>query len=280
LPRSGRAGRPPGAPRRERGTTRGDLSNIGVRARAERREGRLRSGAPYLVPGGLTLLAAGLVALSWGRLASCGGSLASPETQLQRALAAQRRAQVDDVYGFRAGGTLELGSVRFADVSPTVERDRATVVAMVSAEGRATWRDQVATLAYLGRERFHMKPCAIALWCGEGDQFDRLRGVLSALFRRHDAWQTRDAEAYGRLLAPGYQDRGEDRVAAAGRLARALAAAPPRARVLGWQIRVERDAAEVGEDLELALAGGGTRRERHLYRLVREGERWLFSAGT
>jgi hypothetical protein len=232
------------------------------------------------VPGTLALAAAALAWLGWGRLASCAGSLESPETQIRKALTAQTRAQVDDVYGFRAGGTVELSPVRFEDVAPEVQGGRATVVAMVSAEGRAAWRDQAAAVVYLGRERFHMKPCAIALWCGEGDQFDRLRGVLTALFRRHDAWQTRDPEAYGRLLAPSYQDRGEDRAAAAARLARTLAVDPPRARVLGWQIRVERDQAEVGEDVELAQAGGERRRERRLYRLARQGERWLFVAGV
>ncbi|HET9595400.1 MAG TPA: nuclear transport factor 2 family protein, partial [Anaeromyxobacteraceae bacterium] len=232
-----------------------------------------------LVPAALAA-AAGLAAwLAWPHLASLGGSLESPETQLRRALAAQTRAQLDDVYGFRSGGTVELSPVKFDDVAPDVRGDRATVVAMLSAEGRAAWRDQAAALSYLGRERFHMRRCAIALWCGEGDQFDRLRGVLTTLFRRHDAWQTRDAEAYGRLLAPGYRDGGEDRAAALARVTGALGPAAPRARVLGWQVRIERDAAEVGEDLELAGPADALRRERHVYRLAREGERWLFVSG-
>jgi hypothetical protein len=169
--------------------------------------------------------------------------------------------------------------MRFEDVAPTVEAGRATVVAMLSAQGRAVWRDQAAAVVYLGRERFHMKRCAIALWCGEGDQFDRLRGVLTALFRRHDAFQGRDVAAYARLLGDGYRGGGEDRAAAAARLARQLAAERARARVVGWQIRVEREAAEVGEDLELSAEGGEERRERRVYRLAREGERWVFVGG-
>jgi hypothetical protein len=244
-----------------------------------RREPRVAgSGAPYLVPGGLALVAALLAWVFWARLASCGASLESPDTQIRKALAAQARAQLDDVYGYRAGGTVELAPLRFDDVAPSVEGGRATVVAMLAAEGRVVWRDQQAKLSYLGRERFHMKPCTIALWCGEGDQFDRLRGVLLALFRRHDAFQGHDAAAAARLLADAYQDRGEDRAAAAARLAREVPAAPP-ARVLGWQIRVERDGAEVGEDLERGQ-GGDARRERRVYRLVREGERWVFTAGA
>jgi hypothetical protein len=234
-----------------------------VRRREPRTGG---SGAPYLVPGGLALVAALLA------------SLESPETQLRKALAAQTRAQLDDVYGYRAGGMVELDALRFDDVAPTVEGGRATVVAMLAAEGRVVWRDQQAKLSYLGRERFHMKPCTIALWCGEGDQFDRLRGVLLALFRRHDAFQGRDAEAAARLLAERYQDRGEDRAAAAARLGREVPGAQP-ARVLGWQIRVEREGAEVGEDLERG-EGAGARRERRVYRLAREGERWVFTAGA
>ncbi len=261
---------------RRAGTSTGDLSRIGVKQEARLAGG---SGAPYLVPGGLALAAAVAAWLFWGRLASCGASLATPETQIRTALAHQDRAHLDDVYGFHGGGTVELYGVTFGDVAPSVERGRATVVAMLSAEGRAVWRDQEAKLAYLGRERFHMKPCSIALWCGEGDQFERLRGVLLALFRRHDAFERRDLAAYEHLLATGYREGPDDRAAVLRRLAGDLSRAAGRARVLAWQIRVERGAAEVGEDLELATQGGAPRRERRLYRLEREGERWVFVGG-
>ena len=109
------------------------------------------------------------------------------------------------------------------------------------------WRDQDAKLAYLGRERFHMRRCPGALWCGEGDEFDRLRGVLLALIRRHDA------------MLPGSRSP---------------------VRVLEWQIRVERLAAEVGEDVDVDGPGAEPRRERHVYRLRLEGDRWAFSGGA
>lgn len=272
--RSGRSGRRP----ERRATTPGDLSRLG--ARPEGPLATARSGAPYLVPAGLALVAAVAAWLSWGRLESCGAALATPETQVRRALAAQDRAHLDDVYGFRSGGTLELHPLRFDDVAPLVEGGRATVVAMLTAQGRAAWRDQRAEVSYLGRERFHMRPCSIAGWCGEGDQFDRLRGVLAALLRRHDAIATGDAEAFARLLAPGYADRGEDRAGAERRLRRELAGPPPRVRVVAWQIRVERDRAEVGEDREVAAAGSPPRRERRVSTLVREDARWLFLAGA
>jgi hypothetical protein len=233
------------------------------------------SGAPYLAPACLALAAAIAAWVFSGRLASCGTSLEAPETQIRKALANQSRAHLDDVYGFHAGGTVELHSVRFDDVAPSVEKGGATVVAMLSAEGRAAWRDQQARLSYLGRERFHMKPCSIALWCAEGDQFERLRGVLLALFRRGDALERRDAQALGRLLSVRHPPRD----LAAG-LAEPGPARPAQRRVVGWQIRVERDGAEVGEDSEIAPAGGETRRERHLYRLEREEERWLFVDGA
>jgi hypothetical protein len=209
-----------------------------------RRRFRFRSGAPYLVP----FLAASAAALAFwvwrAPLLAAGSSLSlqSPETQVRQALAHQDRAHLEDVYGFRAGGTLELVPVRYAEVVPVVEGGRATVVALLDAEGRAVWRDRDARVSYVGRETFHMKPCTIALWCAEGDQFARLRGVLRALFRHDDELRAREER-----------------------------------RVRAWQIRVERDGAEVGEDYEVAVPGGGSRTLRARYRLEHRGERWVFA---
>jgi len=112
---------------------------------AKRLGGRL--GAPYLLPIALTLAAGAGIWLLRGRVASLGTSIAGPDTQIRQALANQTRAHLSDVYGFRSGGTVELWPVRFADVVTSVERDRATVVAMLDAEGRAVWRDQAAALS-------------------------------------------------------------------------------------------------------------------------------------
>ena len=252
-----------------RRTSTGDLSRIGVSERAPLWRG---TGAPYLVPAGLALAAAVAAWVFAGRLASCGSSFEAPETQIRKALANQGRAHLDDVYGFHAGGTVELFSVRFDDVAPSVEKGRATVVAMLTAQGRAVWRDQQATLSYIGRERFHMKPCSIALWCAEGDQFERLRGVLLALFRRRDALERRDAAALARLASARHPPRD-------GSAQGDLGADAP-GRILAWQIRVERDGAEVGEDVEVDRAGTAPRPARRVYRLEREGERWLFADGA
>ncbi len=269
MPPSGSAGR--------RGPGASAGRGAGGRDRPTERLAR-RSGAPFLAPAAIAAAAAGALWLGWGRLATLGASLEAPETQIRKALAHQDRAHLSDVYGFHGGGTVELYPVRFSDVTPLAEPGRATVVAMLSAEGRVAWRDEQARLAYVGREEFHMRPCAIALWCGEGDQFDRLRGVLLALFRHHDALRGGDAEACARLVADGYRDGAEDRAAAVRRLALELPRRPRAVRVVAWQIRVDRAAAEVGEDVEVD-GSPGARRERHLYRLAREHDRWVFTAG-
>jgi hypothetical protein len=238
--------------------------------------------------------------------AGSGLSLQSPESQIRQALAHQDRAHLEDVYGWKAGGTLELTPVRYSEVVPEVVPDveggRATVVAQLDAEGRAVWRDQAATVSYLGRERFHMKPCKIALWCAEGDQFARLRAVMRTLFRRLDAARAGDAEAQVALSADDYREGATDRAALAARLRMDSATPRPGLRVRAWQIRVDRDVAEVGEDYEEeggeaeagaeagagrggAEAGAGrearheARQLRARYRLERRGERWVFAAG-
>jgi hypothetical protein len=199
---------------------------------------------------------------------------------VRQALAAQGRAHLEDIYGWKAGGTLELVPVRFTDVVPDVEGDRATVVAMLDAEGKAIWRDQAATVSYIGREQFHMRPCKIALWCAEGDQFARLRAVLRTLFRRLDAARGGEAATVASLAAPDYRDGETDRAALEARLRQELAVPRPDLRVTGWQIRVDRDSAEVGEDFvdpDVRHRGGGASRAR--YRLERRGERWVFTSG-
>jgi len=259
---------------------RSPTSDLGLGSRRFRPS--FRHGAPYLVP---LLLAGGAAAALWiwrGEIATAGSSLTleSPETQVRRALEHQNRAHLEDVYGFQSGGTLELVPVRYSEVVPQVEGNRATVVALLDAEGRASWRDRKAEVSYIGREQFHMKPCTIALWCAEGDQFSRLRGVLRTLFRRLDAEEGRDPAAYAVLVSAGYRDGSADRAALLARLGAELSRPPPGAvRLLGWQVRVDRDGAEVGEDREVTAPGGETRRARSRYRLVREGERWLFASG-
>jgi len=288
LPNSGSRPSPPPRPGSEPG---------------RRRRVSFRSGAPYLVP---ILVAGAAAAAAWiwrAELldAGSGVSLQSRESQVRQALAHQNRAHLEDVYGWKAGGTLELSPVRYSEVVPVVEGERAAVVAQLDAEGRAVWRDQSAAVSYIGREQFHMKPCKIALWCAEGDQFARLRAVLRTLFRRLDAARAGDAAAQVALAADDYREGATDRAGLTARLRKESASPRPGLRVRAWQIRVDRDGAEVGEDYEEAGAEAGAgrgpaeagagrgpaeagagREERPLrarYRLERRGERWVFAAG-
>ncbi|HSN89949.1 MAG TPA: nuclear transport factor 2 family protein [Anaeromyxobacteraceae bacterium] len=247
---------------------------------AGRREPRLpRAGAPYLFPIALTLLVGLAVWAGWDRLAALGTVLESPEAQVRRALARQDRADLEDVYGFRAGGTVRLHRLRFADVTVSAEGDRAEVVAVLEAEGRVAWRDEAATVAYVGRERFGMSPCRIWVWCADGRQFASLRGVLTALFRRQDAFNGRDPEAYGRLVSDRYQGEG-GRQALLAQLRADLGKGPPaRMRVVGWQVRVEQDRALVGEDYTIEVGDAPPRTLRARFEMAREGERWAIVSG-
>jgi hypothetical protein len=240
-----------------------------------------RTGAPHLVPILLVAVAGFLAWRHWDRIVAVDlpVAAASAETQVKDALAHQGRAQLADVYGFRAGGTAELHGVRFLEPSVAVEGARARVVARVEAEGRVTWRDERAELAYLGRESFGMGRCTIALWCGDGEQFALLKSVLLALFRREDAFHARDPEAYARLVSDRYAGPG-GKDALLARLREDLPHGPAaRVRIQAWQIRVERDRAEVGEDYAIELAGRPPAALRARYVLAREGERWRFVDG-
>ncbi len=250
------------------------------RARARRRARAGRLGAPYLFPVVLVAVFALLIWRNWETLISLDLPIAAAgaETQVKEALAHQDRAALADVYGFMAGGTAELQPVRFGDVTVAVDEGKARVVAVVEAQGRVTWRGERADLSYVGREAFGMGRCKIALWCGDGEQFARLRGVLTALFRRADAAATRDAAAAGRLVSEGYAGPG-GKAALLARLAEEYRAPAPGIQLRAWQIRVERDRAQVGEDYDLAPAHGPRERRRSHYTLVLEGDRWRFVEG-
>lgn len=84
--------------------------------------------------------------------------------------------------------------------------------ARVLAMVEADGRSHDVALSYVGREAFEMERCAASRWCIAGGELPALAGVVRALER-----------------AP----RG------------------PGARVVAWQVRVERDAAAVGEDYEV-----------------------------
>jgi hypothetical protein len=170
-----------------------------------------------------------LLGVGCDRLSGCGPSAwKSPEVQVRDALAHLDRARLDPL---PAGAAAELATVRYFEPAVSVERGRATVAAMVDAEGRVVREGEAIALRYLGRERFHLRSCGDG-WCPEGDELARLRGVLAALL-------------------------GRERRADEGR-------------ATAWQVRVERDRAEVGED----RVDASGRPSRRLLELAPEGERW------
>ncbi len=220
------------------------------RARARRRARAGRLGSPYLFPLALVAVVAFLIWRNWEALTSFDLPIAAAgaETQVKEALAHQDRAALADVYGFMAGGTAQLQPVRFGDVTVSVDQGKARVLAVVEARGRVVWRGEKADLSYVGRESFGMTRCKIALWCADGEQFARLRGVLTALFRRTDAAATRDVASAGRVVSDGYAGPG-GKPALLARLGRDFQAPVPRVHVRAWQIRVERDRAAGGRGL-------------------------------
>ncbi len=250
------------------------------RPRAPRRARAGRRGAPYRFPVAVVAVVAVLIWRNWGALVSFDLPIAAAgaETQVKEALAHQQRAALADVYGFMAGGTAQLEPVRFGDVTVSMDQGKARVLAVVEAQGRVVWRGEKADLSYVGRESFGMTRCRIALWCGDGEQFTRLRGVLTALFRRADATATRDVSAAGRLVSEAYAGPG-GKPALLARLARDFRAPAAEVHVRAWQIRVERDRARVGEDYDVVQPGGARERRRSLYTLELEGDRWRFVDG-
>lgn len=143
------------------------------------------------------------------------------------------------------GARITLARASFSDVVVATEGTRARVMAMVQADGRVRLAAAEPSLAYVGREAFEMSRCAGRRWCLAPDALGGLRGVVAAL-----------------AAAPR---PGDD------------------ARPVAWQVRVERDTAEAGEDYE---SPGGTppradvteaaapRRLRARHALARDGGTW------
>lgn len=148
-------------------------------------------------------------------------------------------ASLGPLDGLAAGtARVDLSRVALGDVTVAVEDGRARVLAVAEAEGRARFAGQAPALAYVGREAFAVERCAAPSgWCPAEGAFSALRGVVAAL---------------------------------------AEAPRPAGARVVAWQIRVERDAASAGEDYEAPSEdpAGPARRLRATFALRREGDRW------
>jgi hypothetical protein len=226
--------------------------------------------------GGLAAIAGAVAFAAW--LASGGASglherLESPETGIRRALAAKPD-------GASTGDGVSLERLRFSDLLVEADGARAEVVAVAEADGAVAWRDRPVRLTYLGRERFRMERCPGAGWCVEGRRLPRLAALLEVLTRRAGALDGGDAERYRALVAEDYRDAEGGKPELLRRVAADLGAAP-RARFapVAWQVRIERETAQVGEDYEIGVGEGPVRRLRARFDLREEGGRWLITGG-
>lgn len=131
---------------------------------------------------------------------------------------------------------VEVTRAVFRDVEVLAEGGRAQVLAVVDADGKVRLAGGEVALGYVGREALELTRCARARWCPVAEPLPGLAGVVAA-----------------------------------------LAAAPREAgrRPVGWQIRLERDRAMVGED---AVGPGGDRASRGVLDLVRDGAGWRVTA--
>ncbi|MGB8931600.1 MAG: nuclear transport factor 2 family protein [Anaeromyxobacteraceae bacterium] len=230
--------------------------------------------------GGLAAVVLALALAAWlarGGAATLHERLESPETAIRRALAA---TPGEDVSGARADGGLRLERLRFIDPVVRADGARAEVVAVADAYGTVKWRGLPVRLTYLGRERFTMVRCQGAGWCTQGPRLPRLAALLAVLSRRADALDGGDADVYRELIADDYRGADGGKPALLRRLAADLGAAP-RARFvpIAWQVRIERETAQVGEDYEIGVGVGPLRRLRARLDLREDGGRWRITGG-
>jgi hypothetical protein len=227
----------------------------------------------------LRWIAAGAVAAAVAAWAGSGGLrplLESPETGIRRALDAAPAPG-----GAAPGpGGLRLDRLRLTDLVVAARGDLAEVKAVADAEGAVAWRGLEVSVSYVGAERLSVARCASAGWCVEGERLPRLAALVAVLLRRADAFDDGDADRYRPLVADDYRGPDGGKPELLRRLAADLSAAPrARLRPLAWQVRIERDVAQVGEDYEVAIGGAPPRRLRARLDLRDDGGRWRFTGG-
>jgi hypothetical protein len=180
----------------------------------------------------------------------------------------------------RGDAALRLDRLRFSEPVVEVRGGRADVAVVVDADGEVLWRGHRVALTSLGNERLTMVRGPGAGWGVEGERTPRLVAIVAVLSRRADAFADAHAEEYRPLVAEGYRGPEGGKEALLRRLASDLAALPrARLRPLAWQVRIERETAQVGEDYEIAVGDGPARRLRARFDLREEGGRWRFTGG-
>jgi hypothetical protein len=229
-----------------------------------------------VVAAALALLSAAWLGRAWLAGLDLRGLLAGPEVQAREALAGLRVARLE---GLAGAGAAQLDRVRLAELQVSAAGGEARALAVAEAEGTVAWSGGRAALSYVGREAIALRRCGLGRWCPSGPPLPALAGVLEVLLRRALAFDRRDPAGYALLVSDAYAGPG-GKAALLSRLAQDLGREPPAAlRILGWQIRVERDRAVVGEDYALGLGGAAPARLRARFVLAREGERWLIVDG-
>lgn len=226
-------------------------------------------------------LAAAVLAVAFAAWLASGGAavfhsrLESPETGIRRALAAQGAEPIS-----AAGAEGRIERLRFTDLLVAADGARAEVVAVADAEGTVAWRGLEVRLTYLGRERFAMVRCPGAGWCAEGSRLPRLTALLSVVARRAGAIDDGRPGEYRSLVSDAYRGPEGGKPELLRRLAADLGA-PPRARYAprAWQVRIERDTAQVGEDYAIGLGTGPMRPLRARLDLREQGGAWLITGG-
>lgn len=220
--------------------------------------------------------ALGFVALA----AACGHPawLEGPEAGVRRAL--DRAGSVRAVAVGSDGLTLRLDRLRFRDPLVTVRDGRAEAVVVADADGALEWRGRPVAVGYLGRERLTLARCPGEGWCIEGAALPRLAALLGTLCRRAEAFDGADAEGYRALVDDAYRGPDGDKGALLRRLAADLAARPrARLRPVAWQVRIERETAQVGEDYDVTVGEGPARRLRARLGLREVAGGWRFTDG-
>lgn len=192
----------------------------------------------------LAPLVAVALAGGWALLHGLPDLGGSPDARVRRALAAAGEVVLEDLAGAGQGTRAAL-RVTYRDAIGAEEQGgRLRAVAVVEAEGTIRGSGLDAVVAVVGREQIPLVPCAAGDCPGPEGPLPRIRGVLEALVARH----------------------------------RALVATGSHRRVVAWQVRVERDTAEVGEDLQTPGPASAPARERTRLRLGRQGGRWAVAS--
>jgi hypothetical protein len=231
------------------------------------------------------LASAAAVAIALGAAAwlTVGGDalrarLEGPEAGARRVLAAAREAPAVPLPG--GEGTFRVDRVRFAEPVVRADGARAEVTVVAEGEGTVALRGAEVRVGLVAQERIPMASRPGGGWAIAGPALlPRTTSLLAVLCRRAAAFDDAAPERYGPLVDEGYRGADGGREGLLRRIAADLGALPrARLRPVAWQLRLEREEAEVGEDYEIA-AGGPPRRLRARFRLREGSGGWTFTEG-